>query len=117
VLVIDDEQLIRELLVEHLADEGFGVESTETIARATVRIAQQRPDAIVLDLMLPDRTGWQFLRDRRNDPLLAAIPVMVISAAPADRMLLATQLGANALLGKPFDLDQVTRVLNSIVPA
>lgn len=117
VLVIDDERIIRELLVEHLAEEGFGVDSADSISRATACIALQPPDVIVLDLMLPDRTGWEFLRDRPGDPRLMGIPVVVISAAMPERLLLAAQLGADALLSKPFDLEQLTSVLRSFVPA
>jgi len=118
VLVIDDERIIRELLVEHLTEEGFGVDAADTIARGRVCMRESgRPDVIVLDLMLPERTGWEFLRDRRENPLLARIPVVVISATTPDRLVLAAQLGADAQLSKPFDLDQLTEVVRSFVAA
>ena len=115
VLVIDDERIIRELLVEHIADDGYAVDSAQTIIEARARMRVARPDLIVLDLMLPDQTGWDFLRERLLDPLLSAIPVVVISAATRERLELASQLGANALLSKPFDLSDVTALVRSYV--
>jgi len=115
VLVVDDEPIIRELLVQHLADEGFVAESASTIVQAHALVRQQRPDAIVLDLMLPARSGWDFLRERETDPDLSGIPVLVVSAATQARLVEAGHLGADALLSKPFDLDELTAVLHSFV--
>lgn len=115
VLVVDDEPIIRELLEQHLLDEGFVARSAGTIAAAYAIIRQQRPDAIVLDLMLPARSGWDFLRDRATDPDLSTIPVLVISAAAHARLDDAGHLGADALLSKPFDLDELTAVLHNFV--
>lgn len=115
VLVVDDEPIIRELLEQHLVDEGFVAESAGTIGEAHACIRQQRPDAIVLDLMLPARSGWDFLSDRATDVDLAAIPVLVVSAATQARLDDARHLGADALLSKPFDLDDLTAALYSFV--
>jgi CheY-like chemotaxis protein len=117
VLVVDDDQPIRELLTEYLTDEGFGVDSAVTIPQAQACIAQHTPDLILLDLMLPGRTGWEFLRQRRGDPLLSRIPVLVISAVPPDRLSSARDLGADAALSKPFDLEVVSALAHSFVYA
>jgi CheY-like chemotaxis protein len=66
--------------------------------------------------MLPDKTGWAFLRERQLDPVLSAIPVVVISAATRERLEQAGQLGADALLSKPFDLSDVTQVVRQFLP-
>jgi CheY-like chemotaxis protein len=117
VLVIDDERIIRELLVEHLSDEGYVVDAAQTIAEARARIAVARPELIVLDLMLPDHTGWDFLRARQLDPPLLRIPVVVISAATRERMEQAAELGADALLSKPFDLSDVSALVHRFARA
>ncbi len=111
VLVIEDEYAIRGMLDEHLGHEGYAVETVETIAEALERIAYGSPDVILLDLMLPRLDGWTFLRQRQDDPALAAIPVLVISAAPQQRLVEAKELGADGFLSKPFDL----RVLSALV--
>ncbi|HTD79917.1 MAG TPA: response regulator, partial [Chloroflexota bacterium] len=91
--------------------EGYVVETVDSIAEGLGRIANRQPDVILLDLMLPRLDGWTFLRQRQDDPALTAIPVLVISAAPQQRLLEAKELGADAFLSKPFDLG----VLNALV--
>ena len=111
VLVIEDEYAIRGMLDEHLAHEGYAVDTVENIAEALERVANRPPDVMLLDLMLPRLDGWTFLRRRQDDPALAAIPVLVISAAPQHRLVEAKELGADGFLSKPFDLG----VLNALV--
>lgn len=115
VLVIEDERLIRDLIVDHLTDEGFVPQEAGSIAEARVQLAAGRPSLIMLDLMLPGESGWDFLRARTADPLLAPIPVLVVSAAPPDRLLEAKQLGADAFLSKPFDLDALSALVHNFV--
>ncbi len=116
VLLVEDEQLIRNLLNEHLSSEGYETELAGTIAEAQARISANPPSIIVLDLMLPGRSGWDFLRERQIDSALAQIPVVVISAAPQNRILEAKELGANAFLSKPFDLDTLSARLSTYMP-
>lgn len=106
--------MIRELLVEHLGGEGFETQVAANIDEAMVKIELRRPSMIVLDLMLPGRSGWDFLRERSPEPTLASIPVLVISAAPEARLLEAMALGADAFLSKPFDLDVLTTMVGSL---
>jgi DNA-binding response OmpR family regulator len=115
VLVVEDEPLIRRLLVEHLAEAGYLLDEVGTIAEARAHVEAQPPALIVLDLMLPGRSGWDYLRERREQPALANIPVLVISAAPQDRLLDAKVLGADAFLSKPFDLDVLGALVRSFV--
>jgi DNA-binding response OmpR family regulator len=114
VLVVEDDYMIGELLVEHLSGEGFAPRITSSIEGALVQIERQRPAMIVLDLMLPGRSGWDFLRERCSLPALASIPVLVISAAPEARLLEAMALGADAFLSKPFDLDVLSAMVGSL---
>ncbi len=113
VLVVEDEESVRNLITEYLEGEGFAIDVASSIDQARWRIAEERPDLILLDLMLPSEDGWQFLRSRRVDPVLASIPVLVISAAPHQRLLHAKQLGADGFLSKPFDLDLLHALIDS----
>jgi CheY-like chemotaxis protein len=99
---------MKAVLIEYRADEGYVPEATGTIAEATARIASAPRALILLDLMLPYRSGWDFCANEARDPMLASIPVLVISAASQDRLLEAKELGANAFLSKPFS--SVSRV-------
>jgi DNA-binding response OmpR family regulator len=115
VLVVEDEAPIRDLLIEHLEEQGYVPQAAVSIADAKARIAENGPGLILLDLMLPGASGWTFLRQRRDEPTLAAIPVLVLSAAPQERLLEAKQLGADAFLSKPFDLDVLSALLRAFV--
>jgi CheY-like chemotaxis protein len=117
VLVVEDEPVIRELLVENLAEEGYQPLAAANVAEARQHIAEHPPALIMLDLMLPGESGWAFLRQRRMDPQLASIPVLVISAAGQDQLLEAKELGGDAFLSKPFDLAVLSAVVRTFVPA
>jgi CheY-like chemotaxis protein len=113
VLIVEDEPVIRDLLREQLAIEGYIPELAGSIAEARRHIDAGRPDLILLDLMLPVEDGWTFLRSRRADAALSGIPVIAISAAPHERLLEAKELGADAFLSKPFDVDALIALTRS----
>jgi CheY-like chemotaxis protein len=113
VLIVEDEGVIRDLLTERLDEEGYLVDVAASVEEACDRLTDQPSDVILLDLMLPGDSGWSFLRRRRGDPVLAAIPVLVVSAAPRDRLLEAKELGADGFLSKPFDMDVLSALLRS----
>jgi DNA-binding response OmpR family regulator len=115
VLVVEDERPIRELIVEHLREEGFQTVAVESVPEAHASIAELRPALVVLDLMLPGSSGFTFLQRRLDDMQLATLPVLVLSAAPPDKLLEAKELGADAFLSKPFDLDALSALVRSFV--
>jgi len=115
VLVVEDEAIIRTLITEHLEDAGYAAQTASSIEEATTLMAGERPDLVLLDLMLPGTSGWSFLRHRRDDPSLAAIPVLVVSAAARERLHEAKELGADGFLSKPFDPDVLSALLSSFV--
>jgi excisionase family DNA binding protein len=101
VLVIDDEDLVRETVCEFLTDEGYGVSLACDGAEALtlLRSGAVRPALIILDLKMPNLDGWRFREEQAADPALAAIPVIVVTAAPS-----ASVSGAAAILRKPLRL-------------
>ena len=100
ILVVDDETDIREMIAELLRMDGHRVITARDGRAALEQAHASRPDLIVLDLMMPVMTGWQFIEAQQSDPALAAIPVVVITAG-LDREV----AGAAMLLRKPFDID------------
>jgi CheY-like chemotaxis protein len=118
ILVVDDEPAIREMLEEVLVDEGHGV----TLARdgadalAKLRDGQERPCAIVLDLVMPRMTGWELAAALRSDPNLAKIPFMVMGANPRYESD-AHELGAQDWFGKPLELDRLVQALDDVCGA
>jgi len=115
VLLVEDEHMIRDLVIECMTDENYVVDAVGTIAEARAHIVAAPPALIVLDLMLPGHSGWDFLRERREDRLLSRIPVLVISAAPPERLREAKALGADGFLSKPFDLDMLSALVRSFI--
>ena len=106
ILVVDDEPDIREMISEMLLLDGYRVRTAPNGKIALGQARLNRPDLIVLDLMMPVMNGWQFLEAQQEDPCLAGIPVVVVTAA-----LDARVEGAAMLLRKPFDLDTLLKAV------
>jgi DNA-binding response OmpR family regulator len=106
VLVVDDESDIREAVSELLADEGYEVHDAGDGAEALRMAREYHPSVVLLDLMMPGMSGWEFCAQRREDPELAHIPVIVLSALGR-----VQGLDAAGYLQKPFELaDLLTAV-------
>ena len=113
ILVCDDELPLRELIKAALGD-GFDCVEAEDAAQAEELLGRMRVDAVVLDVMLPGKSGLELLAELRSqggEPM----PVIVVSAwqTDADRRA-ATDAGATAFVGKPFDPDELVRVVESV---
>lgn len=104
ILIVDDDFGIRDALTQIFEEEGYQVASAANGQEAIshLRDGTPRPKVILLDLMMPIMNGWEFRDEQRQDPQLADIPVVVISA---DRHLSdhASRLNANAYLPKPIN--------------
>ncbi len=104
VLVVDDDPAIRQLLAATLAGNGFEPILCEDPQRAVERARSSGVEAVVLDLMMPGMSGFEVLDQLRRDPLVAHIPVLILSAksAGSDRVE-GLRAGADDYLAKPFD--------------
>jgi DNA-binding response OmpR family regulator len=114
VLVVEDDPAIRALLQDVLRDSGYTVALAETGDQALEHMREQRPDLVLLDLMLPGMNGWTFLRTRERDRQLATVPVLVISAAGSTGTGHAQELGAPVFLDKPFDVVELLTEVNRL---
>lgn len=106
VLVVDDEPMVRETLGQVLTDEGYVVDLAVDGETALERVHAARPDAILLDLMMPGMNGRQFLQALRAEPAYARVPVIVMTAVHGLEVNMAT-LGASEVVEKPFDVDDL----------
>lgn len=102
VLIIEDEADAAELFAEMMRVSGFRVLKTSSSTPALSLITTEKPDIIILDIMMPDVSGLDILRQIRHDTELADIPVVVVSAKsmPAD-IRIGMEAGASTYLTKP----------------
>jgi CheY-like chemotaxis protein len=109
VLVIDDDATARELIANHLREEGFSVATANSGRDGLRRAGELRPMAITLDVLMPDLDGWTVLAALRGNPELADIPVVMATVTDQQRKGMA--LGAAGYLTKPIDRDQLIALL------
>lgn len=109
ILVVDDDEGIREAIQSALEDEGYTA-LTAANGREALDAARARPpSAILLDLMMPVMNGWEFVEEARRDATLGAIPICILSAY-ADR----APKGVAAVLRKPIELEWLFRVVSEL---
>ena len=111
VLVIDDDPAARQIIGSHLAREGYQILYADSGRDGLDKARALRPDAITLDIMMPQVDGWSVLTQLKSDPTLEHIPVVMVSMA-GDKGL-AFSLGAAASLGKPVDRNELIAVLQA----
>ena len=113
VLVVDDEpQIVRGLKII-LRDAGYAVESAETKAQALALLGSRPPDALVLDLVLPDGEGVEICRDVRR---FSGLPILVLSAIGDEReKVRALDAGADDYVTKPFGTDELLARLRAVM--
>tara|TARA_R110002051_G_scaffold33923_3_gene75531 strand:+ start:33807 stop:34250 length:444 start_codon:yes stop_codon:yes gene_type:complete len=118
VLLIEDEPNIIEAISFILSRDGFTVHTHEDGETAMTKVMALPPDLIILDVMLPGRSGFDILRDLRAEPVTTKIPVMMLTARgqTKDRDL-ALRLGANHFMTKPFSNAEVRDHVRSLMEA
>ena len=106
ILVVEDEQSLMDLLEFFLVDLGYEVETASNGQKALEMLEQHLVTLIISDIMMPVLDGYQFVKELRNNPELAAIPVLLVSAAPINKLKLKPH-EAEAYLSKPYALDEL----------
>jgi CheY-like chemotaxis protein len=108
ILIVDDDESIREILVEVLASAGFAALAVSSAFDALNHIARSGPPALVLmDLTMPLMDGRQLLAERRKSPTLSQVPFVLLTANPN---VSATELGAAEVLVKPIGMEDLLSV-------
>ena len=104
IVIVDDDPAIRALVGLQLEVEGFTVLTAPDGAAGLALVQEQRPDLVVLDVMMPELSGWEVLTLLRADPVDPQVPVVLLTARdmPHDRQR-AYEMGASAVLAKPHD--------------
>lgn len=106
VLVVDDDPGVLEVLELALDAEGYQVVVARNGLEGLEQACSHRPDLMVVDLMMPIMDGWQLVREFRRDQATGSTPVIILSAAHnIDEA--ARDLGVEAVIAKPFNLDDL----------
>ena len=110
ILVVDDEPLVIRPVVQILNQAGFKrVESENDPRRALHTVQKFRPDLILLDLIMPEMTGVEFLEQLKSSPDFDEISVLILSAGRMSDKYKSLRLGAVGFINKPVDPDQLVQ--------
>lgn len=112
VLVIEDDPAAQELLRRHLEGAGYAVLATASGKQGLAWLSQVRPDAVLLDILLPDLDGWEILQLAKSDPATRSIPIMVVSVV--DDRQLGLALGAVDYVVKPVARERLLEALGRL---
>jgi CheY-like chemotaxis protein len=118
VLVVDDDEVIRQLIAVNLQLEGFEVATAVDGQDCLDKVVGVAPDVITLDVMMPRLDGWETAIQLRKSPETAHIKVVLITArAQEDDIARGAHVGADAYLTKPFDPGEMIRVVRELAGA
>jgi DNA-binding response OmpR family regulator len=112
ILIVDDEQPLRELLAEILESDGHQVMMAGNGREALTIVVRDRPDLVVSDVMMPLLNGVGLCRQIKTDPSTATLPVILMSSV-GPRVV--AESGADAFVQKPFDLDEVEAIVRRLL--
>jgi two-component system KDP operon response regulator KdpE len=113
VLVVDDEPQLLRALRTNLSSAGYDVATAATAAEALAGAAIRPPEAVILDLVLPDRSGTDVCRELRS---WSAVPILVLSAVGEEReKVAALDAGADDYVTKPFGMDELLARLRALL--
>jgi two-component system alkaline phosphatase synthesis response regulator PhoP len=116
ILIVDDDRQIVRLLRAYLEKDGYHVLVAYDGAMALQFLRSERPDLMLLDLMLPDRDGWEVTRLVRGDPSLAATPIIMLTARVEDQdKIVGLEMGADDYVTKPFNPREVMARVRAVL--
>ncbi|MBK9715027.1 MAG: response regulator transcription factor [Kouleothrix sp.] len=116
ILVVDDDKQIVRLVASYLEQAGYQTLTACDGASALRAIRSERPDLVVLDLMLPDQDGWAITRQVRGDPSLARLPIIMLTARVEDiDRIVGLELGADDYIAKPFNPHEVVARVRAVL--
>jgi len=108
LLIIEDEEAIRDMLHFSLKNADFNILDAESAEKAVLILKNKIPDLIILDWMLPGKSGIEFVKWIRNETLLKNIPIIMLTAkAEEENKIKGLMLGADDYITKPFSIDEL----------
>lgn len=118
ILIADDEPDVVQLVAMLLKPEGYELVTAETGEDAIEQVQEQRPDLVLLDILMPGGHGFSVLKSIRENPELRATKVMILSSKSyAEDRRRALDAGADAYMTKPFDADALLNTVKGLLGA
>ncbi|WP_236700513.1 response regulator transcription factor [Allosalinactinospora lopnorensis] len=115
VLVVDDDEVIRQLIAVNLQLEGFEVHTAVDGQECLERVSEVAPDVVTLDVMMPRLDGWGAAIRLRDDEETRRVKVVLITArAQGDDVKRGSDIGVDAYVTKPFDPTELIRVVREL---
>ncbi|MBC8332288.1 MAG: response regulator transcription factor [Anaerolineae bacterium] len=116
ILVVDDDKEIVRLVRSYLEKSGYAVRSAYDGETALHALRSEKPDLLVLDLMLPDRDGWDITRIIRGDAHLSGLPIIMLTARVEDSdKIVGLEIGADDYITKPFNPREVVARVRALL--
>lgn len=116
VLVVEDGVTDMEVISKYLQQAGYFVVCATSSAEAQSKIGSNKPDVIVLDVILPDKSGYEICRELKDNAETSNIPVVFCSTKSSDvDKMWGNMLGADAYLAKPVNKEELMRTLKELI--
>lgn len=115
-LIVEDSLTEQQILTECLQDKGFRVSIASSAEDAIAKINTEKPDIIILDVILPGRSGFEMCREVKSDPTTREIPVLLCSTKGTDLdKFWGLKQGADAYLSKPVIADEFVHTVRQLI--
>lgn len=116
ILVVDDDPEIVAMLSTRLTKRGYKVSTANDGHRAIELAKREKPDLVLLDVMMPGKSGWEVARALKQDPVTASIKIVMVTAIGEQVNEITSPLyGADAHIDKPFEFDRLEKVIAGLV--
>ncbi len=116
LLVIEDEDAIIKIMRINFEMEGFEVFGCSKSLEGLRECLIELPDVIILDLLMPEESGWEVLRELKNNPVTRDIPVIICSVLKQEKEKTRTiQMGAAAYISKPFEIRELIEMAEKLI--
>jgi len=116
ILVVDDDPEIVSMLSTRLTARGYKVSSAGDGHRALELAKRERPDVVLLDVMMPGKSGWEVARALKQDPVTQSIKIVMVTAIGAQVNEITSPLyGADAHVDKPFEFEKLEKIISGLV--
>ena len=113
ILVVDDDNRIRDLLKEYLSENNYIISTSEDAINAKIKIAQFKFDLIVLDIMMPGQNGYELTKEIKKS---SKVPIILLTAkGEVENRIKGLELGADDYIGKPFEPKELLLRIKNII--